>query len=85
MFNGVTTHIDLCIFPLVLGRCEAMNLTNQAGIERRKVTGDTRAGQYMCPECGKIFDTKQEVDNHIRKKHHLKSFPKGVYNTLDIE
>jgi uncharacterized C2H2 Zn-finger protein len=39
----------------------------------------------MCPECGKIFDTKHEVDKHMRKKHYFKSLPKGEYYTIDIE
>jgi len=26
----------------------------------------------MCPECGKVFDTKKEVDAHIRSKHKTK-------------
>jgi len=38
-------------------------------IIKRKSTPNTRAGQYMCAECGKIFDTKKEVDNHQRNKH----------------
>jgi uncharacterized C2H2 Zn-finger protein len=29
----------------------------------------------MCPECGKIFDDKKSVDNHLREMHkeHLLS------------
>ena len=38
-------------------------------IIKRKITPNTRAGQYMCSECGKIFDTKKEVKNHQRMKH----------------
>jgi uncharacterized C2H2 Zn-finger protein len=38
-------------------------------VVKRKITSQTRAGQYMCPECGKIFDTKKEVDSHILVKH----------------
>lgn len=62
-----------------------MNLTNQAVNKRRKVTPDTQAGLCMCSECGKIFDTKHEVDNHNRKKHYVKSLPKGEYYRIDIE
>lgn len=36
---------------------------------KRRSTTTTRAGQYMCAECGKIFDTKNEVDTHIHKWH----------------
>ena len=25
----------------------------------------------MCPECGQVFNTKKEVDTHIRKVHEL--------------
>jgi uncharacterized C2H2 Zn-finger protein len=36
---------------------------------KRRSTPETKAGQYMCPECGKIFDGKKEVNNHIQKMH----------------
>ncbi len=36
---------------------------------KRKSTPETRAGQYMCPECGKIFDDKKSVDKHLREMH----------------
>ncbi|MGZ4851336.1 MAG: hypothetical protein ACXV2C_08160 [Candidatus Bathyarchaeia archaeon] len=29
----------------------------------------TKAGQYMCAECGKIFDVKKEVNSHIQTMH----------------
>jgi len=34
----------------------------------------------MCPECGKIFDTKTQVDNHIHRMHkpRVKSVLNGV-------
>ncbi len=35
----------------------------------RRITPKTRAGQYMCPECGKIFENKKSVDSHIYSKH----------------
>lgn len=38
-------------------------------IIKRRSTPTTRVGQYMCAECGKIFNTKNEVDTHIRKRH----------------
>ena len=38
-------------------------------LKRRRSTPQTRAGQYMCPECGKVFEAKKEVDEHINKKH----------------
>ena len=42
---------------------------------KRKSTAETRAGQYMCPECGQVFDTKKEVDSHLHMMHepHLKA------------
>ncbi len=42
---------------------------------KRKITSKTKAGQYMCPECGKIFEDKKSVDTHIYGKHepNLKS------------
>ncbi len=43
-----------------------------AALKCRKSTSETRAGQYMCPECGKVFETKKEVDAHIRNKHKTK-------------
>ena len=48
--------------------------------KRRKSTPQTRAGQYMCPQCGKVFETKKEVDQHINKKHGRTL--KTLYNTL---
>lgn len=50
-------------------------------IVKRRSTPETRAGQYMCPECGKIFDTKPEVDVHIHKAH--KPRIKSVLNNLN--
>jgi len=38
-------------------------------IIKRRSTPETRAGQYMCPDCGKIFDTKKEVDTHKHTMH----------------
>jgi hypothetical protein len=40
-------------------------------IIKRKFTPETKAGQYMCRECGQIFNTKKEVDKHIRTVHEL--------------
>jgi len=44
-------------------------------VVKRKSTPQTRAGQYMCPECGKIFQTKKEVDSHLHMMHeaHLRT------------
>ena len=41
---------------------------------KRKSTPQTRAGQYMCPECGKIFNTKKQVNKHLYENHedHLR-------------
>jgi len=39
-------------------------------IIKRKSTPKTKAGQYMCPECGEIFDTKKEVDRHLHIIHN---------------
>ena len=38
-------------------------------IIKRKITPSTRVGQYMCAECGKIFDAKKELENHQRTEH----------------
>jgi uncharacterized C2H2 Zn-finger protein len=35
----------------------------------RKIAPRTKAGQYMCPECGKIFEDKKSVDRHVFSKH----------------
>jgi uncharacterized C2H2 Zn-finger protein len=35
----------------------------------------------MCPECGKIYDTKAEVDVHIHRAHKPKI--KSVLNNLN--
>ncbi|MGD6852088.1 MAG: C2H2-type zinc finger protein [Candidatus Bathyarchaeia archaeon] len=50
-------------------------------IVKRRSTPQTRAGQYMCPQCGKVFDTKVEVDSHIRKSHKPKI--KSVHDNLN--
>ncbi|HMK94136.1 MAG TPA: hypothetical protein VK536_01925 [Candidatus Limnocylindrales bacterium] len=36
---------------------------------KRKSTRETKAGQYMCPECGQIFDDKKSIDDHIHVTH----------------
>jgi len=36
---------------------------------KRRSTPETKAGQYMCPECGQIFNTKKEVDSHLNTVH----------------
>jgi uncharacterized C2H2 Zn-finger protein len=36
---------------------------------KRRSNPQTKAGQYMCAECGKIFDGKKEVNNHIQTMH----------------
>ena len=38
-------------------------------VVKRKITPQTRAGQYMCAECGEIFETKKEVDSHLQMMH----------------
>ncbi len=40
-------------------------------IAKRRITSETKAGQYMCSECGQIFNTKKEVDRHLRMVHEL--------------
>ena len=47
---------------------------------KRRSTPQTKAGQYMCPECGKIFESKKEVDNHIQTEHY--PYVKTVYEQL---
>lgn len=36
---------------------------------KRRSNSQTKAGQYMCAKCGKIFDHEKEVNNHIQKTH----------------
>ncbi len=45
---------------------------------KRRVNPEARAGQYMCPECGRLFDTKKEVDNHIKRTHE--PYIRSVHN-----
>jgi hypothetical protein len=44
-------------------------------VVKRKSTLQTKAGQYTCQDCGQIFNTKKEVDAHIRVMHesHLRT------------
>lgn len=73
MCSTGVAHISLCHFTLFLNiEVKTLNQTNIAAINRRKSTPLTHAGQYMCPECGKVFETKKEVDAHIRMKHKTK-------------
>ncbi len=53
-----------------------------AAIKRRRSTPETRAGQYMCPECGQVFETKKEVDAHIHAMHepHLSAVHGGLHS-----
>jgi len=36
---------------------------------KRRSTPETKAGQYMCQDCGQIFETKKEIDCHLRMMH----------------
>jgi hypothetical protein len=42
---------------------------NHSKNSKRRISSKVQAGQYMCAECAKVFDTKLEVDKHRRKKH----------------
>lgn len=53
------------LFPL-LSKQES-ELMSQ--VIKRRSTPETKAGQYMCPECGQIFDSKREVDSHLDIRH----------------
>ena len=50
-------------------------------IVKRRAKPGTHAGQYMCVECGEIFDTKKEVDEHRRRCHQttLRNHLSGFY------
>lgn len=53
------------LFPL-LSKQES-ELMSQ--VIKRRSTPETKAGQYMCPECGQIFDSKREVNSHLDIMH----------------
>jgi len=58
-------QISLCFFRLFsVTRNESMTQ-----VIKRRSTSQTKAGQYMCPECGQIFDSKKEVDSHLNMMH----------------
>jgi uncharacterized C2H2 Zn-finger protein len=38
---------------------------------KRKSNAQTKAGQYMCPECGEIFNAKKDVDRHLYIMHEV--------------
>jgi len=44
---------------------------------KRRSTPKTKAGQYMCHECGKIFNDKKSVDKHIRMEHE--PYERNIY------
>jgi hypothetical protein len=48
-----------------------VGVENLSQVTKRKSTSKTRAGQYMCPECGQIFETKKEVDRHLYIMHEV--------------
>jgi len=54
-------------------------------IIKRKSKPGTKAGQYMCPECGQVFNTKKEVDTHIRKLHELIWVQRRIVETKILE
>jgi predicted RNA-binding Zn-ribbon protein involved in translation (DUF1610 family) len=53
--------------PLFLFVVKQGELMSQ--MTKRKITAGTKAGQYMCPECGEIFEDRKSVDAHIYGKH----------------
>jgi len=71
------THFLKHLFPIFSWRSKL----NSSQIVKRRSTPETRAGQYMCAECGKIFDTKAEVDVHRFREH--KSRIKSMHNNLN--
>jgi len=38
-------------------------------VVKRRSTPKMKAGQYMCHECGEVFNDKKSVDRHIRMAH----------------
>lgn len=60
-------------------------MMSRASIKRRRSTPETHAGQYMCPECGQVFETKKEVDNHIQTMHepHIRMIYGGLSSGSD--
>lgn len=46
---------------------------------------DTKENEYMCPECGKTFDTKEVAEQHLHSRHteHLRLMH-GEYHAKDI-
>ena len=36
---------------------------------KRGSNAETKAGQYICPECGQVFDDKKAVDSHLHMMH----------------
>jgi len=70
--NKLSAQISLCyFFPFFL----VMRDELMSQVIKRRSTPETKAGQYMCPECGQIFDTKKEVDSHLNMMHepHLRT------------
>ena len=58
------TVVYAAFFLFLVTRVELMSQ-----VVKRKSTPETKAGQYMCPECGQIFDDKKSVDIHIHMMH----------------
>jgi uncharacterized Zn finger protein (UPF0148 family) len=59
-----------------------MESSNQMAGEPKHTPGHsteamkTNNGQFMCPECGKTFATKETADRHLQEMHeeHLRRF-----------
>jgi hypothetical protein len=64
--NSCIAHSCLSYFSFFL-----LQVDDMTQVVKRKSTPQTKAGQYMCPECGEVFNTKKHVDRHLYIMHEV--------------
>lgn len=53
---------------------EEQNSSNEYGFESESSAEITLEGRYRCRQCGKVFNSLEEHDDHRRKVHDLPIF-----------
>jgi transposase len=58
----------------VLSDEERENENTEYGIESESAAEITTDGKYRCRQCGRVFDTIEEHDDHLRERHDFPIF-----------
>lgn len=54
------------------GRCEVLDKDASILMEKSPLTfahAEEQDGEHSCPECGKTYKRKGDLDNHIKSQH----------------